>query len=323
MAIPFDADIDMQGNKVANPVFDAGAIPFAALALPAADVSLNSHKITSLANGSARSDGANYGQVLDAINGTPWADAPVITVFTTNVALTGEYTNDGVTTSNSRALLTGQSTASQNGLWVTNAGAWTRAADLPVGKNAASFSMYIEQGTLYQDTQWRCTSNTGSAVVGTDNLVFVQFAAGVAYSADGATLQLVGTTFSVKTSGITANELAANAVTTSKILDANVTTPKIADDAVTTAKVLNGNITDAKLASTFCKKYSASIGNGSLTTIAVTHNLGTRDVLVQLYTNSGNYDTRNVVVQRTDANTVTLVYNTAPASNAIRVVVIG
>ena len=42
--------------------------------------------------------------------------------------------------------------------------------------------------------------------------------------------------------------LAANAVTTAKILDANVTAAKIASDAVTTVKILDANVTTAKIA---------------------------------------------------------------------------
>ena len=43
--------------------------------------------------------------------------------------------------------------------------------------------------------------------------------------------------------------LAANAVTTAKILDANVTAAKLASDAVTTVKILDANVTTAKIAS--------------------------------------------------------------------------
>tara|TARA_R110000772_G_scaffold38547_1_gene90886 strand:- start:6 stop:686 length:681 start_codon:yes stop_codon:yes gene_type:complete len=48
-------------------------------------------------------------------------------------------------------------------------------------------------------------------------------------------------------SGIAANKLATNAVTTTKILNANVTTAKIADANVTTAKIADANVTFAKL----------------------------------------------------------------------------
>ena len=46
---------------------------------------------------------------------------------------------------------------------------------------------------------------------------------------------------------IAASDLAANAVTTAKILDANVTAAKLDSNAVTTAKILDNNVTVAKL----------------------------------------------------------------------------
>lgn len=65
----------------------------------------------------------------------------------------------------------------------------------------------------------------------------------------------------VKSSGITATQLATDSVTTAKILDANVTTSKIADDAITTAKILNGNVTNAKIASVGVEKITSSATN--------------------------------------------------------------
>ncbi|MBY0314700.1 MAG: hypothetical protein K2Q26_04230, partial [Bdellovibrionales bacterium] len=64
----------------------------------------------------------------------------------------------------------------------------------------------------------------------------------------------------VRAAGISATQLAANAVTTAKILDANVTTPKIADDAVTTAKILDLNVTNAKISSVGVEKITSSVG---------------------------------------------------------------
>lgn len=72
----------------------------------------------------------------------------------------------------------------------------------------------------------------------------------------------------------------------------------------------------------FTKKVSASVGNASSTSFAVEHNLGTRDVQVQVFDNS-TYDTVECDVVRTDTNTVTVSFAVAPASNAYRVVVIG
>lgn len=72
----------------------------------------------------------------------------------------------------------------------------------------------------------------------------------------------------------------------------------------------------------FTKKAAANVGNGSNTSFAVTHNLNSRDVVVNVYDNA-TYDTVEVDVVRTDANTVTVTFASAPTNNAYRVVVIG
>lgn len=66
--------------------------------------------------------------------------------------------------------------------------------------------------------------------------------------------------------------------------------------------------------------YAASVGDGSAASIAVTHSLGTRDVVVQLFDNA-TYDTVYADVVRTDTNTVTVTFAVAPSSNAYRVLV--
>lgn len=72
----------------------------------------------------------------------------------------------------------------------------------------------------------------------------------------------------------------------------------------------------------FTKKAAANVGNGSNTSFAVNHNLGTRDVVVNVY-DSSTYETVEVDVVRTNTNTVTVTFASAPSSNAYRVVVIG
>jgi len=63
----------------------------------------------------------------------------------------------------------------------------------------------------------------------------------------GGTLE-ANRTISVSTGGISATELASDAVTTVKILDSNVTTAKIADLNVTTGKLADNAVTNAKMA---------------------------------------------------------------------------
>lgn len=78
----------------------------------------------------------------------------------------------------------------------------------------------------------------------------------------------------------------------------------------------------ASASSTLTDKVAINVGNGAATSFAITHNLGTRDVIVNVYDNA-TYDTVEVDVVRTDTNTVTVSFAVAPASNAYRVVIIG
>jgi hypothetical protein len=69
--------------------------------------------------------------------------------------------------------------------------------------------------------------------------------------------------------------------------------------------------------------HAANVGNGSSTDIVVTHNLGTRDVLVQVRDNASPYDYVMVDIEATTENTVTLRFAVAPAENAYRCIVMG
>ena len=68
------------------------------------------------------------------------------------------------------------------------------------------------------------------------------------------------------------------------------------------------------------KQYVTSIGNGSATSYTVTHNLNSKDVMVQLYDVSSD-DTVIADVVRTSVDVVTVDFSTAPATNDIRVLV--
>lgn len=70
-------------------------------------------------------------------------------------------------------------------------------------------------------------------------------------------------------------------------------------------------------------RFSVDVGDNSSTAIVITHNLGTRDVQVQLYRNSTPWDTVLCDVERTTTNTCTLRFTTAPTTNQFRAVVQG
>ena len=66
--------------------------------------------------------------------------------------------------------------------------------------------------------------------------------------------------------------------------------------------------------------YATNIGNGTLTSYAVTHNLGTRDVTVLVYDNA-TYEQVFADVAMTSTSVATFSFATAPAANAYRVVI--
>jgi len=116
--------------------------------------------------------------------------------ITISTALNNGDTLDGVTLStNDRVLVKDQSTASENGIYVVGSSP-ARASDLAAGADAAGFFTFVEQGTVNADNGFVCTSNKGSAVVGTNNLTIAQFSgAGQITAGDG--LDKSGNTLSV------------------------------------------------------------------------------------------------------------------------------
>jgi hypothetical protein len=115
----------------------------------------------------------------------------------------------------------------------------------------------------------------------------------------------------------TDNGAGAGTLSASVILAASAsylsTTSGLAVDKVSLESVL---VTDG-----FSKKVSANL-TGSATSYAITHNLGTRDVTVNVYDNA-TYETVETDIVRTDSNTVTVSFAVAPTSNAYRVVIVG
>ena len=171
------------------------------LTAPTSAVSFNSQKITGLADPTADADAANKGYVDGVAQGLDVKDSVVATT-TANGTLSSAFANgqsiDGVTLqTGDRILIKNQTTASQNGIYNVNAsGAPSRTTDMATGANAAGAFVFVEQGTINAENGFTCTSDTGSAVVGTNNLTFAQFSgAGQVIAGDG--LDKSGNTLSV------------------------------------------------------------------------------------------------------------------------------
>lgn len=179
-----------------------------------------------------------------------------LAVSTANQTLSGVPSPiDGVTlVADDRILLTGQSTASQNGLWVIKAGAWERPDDFAAGGAASGAAVWVDQGTTYQDTKWECTTNDGVDVIDTNDLAFTQRPVGETTTA-GTGLTKTGTEIRVgdgstgDINGInrTANDIAAAVDDSTIEVASNVLAVK--NLGVGTAKLAATSVTAAKLGS--------------------------------------------------------------------------
>lgn len=96
---------------------------------------------------------------------------PVRVTTVANISLSTEQTIDGVTTSEDRILVKNQTTASENGIYLTTAGDWTRTTDFDDDTEVLGSRLQVLEGTLYGGVAFRLT-NTGSITIGTTSLTF-------------------------------------------------------------------------------------------------------------------------------------------------------
>jgi hypothetical protein len=255
------------------------------------DIDLQStSKVINVPTPTAAGDAVPKSYVDSAVEGLAWKDSSRVgTQSNINLSSPGA-TIDGITmASQDRVLVRNQSTQSQNGIYVWNGAstAMTRSLDASTFAELEQAIITVEEGTD-AGTTWRQTQING--VIDTNNVIFTSFATAAPAASE-------------TTAGIA--ELATQAEVDAGTDDLRIITPlKLA--------TWSGRI----------KKYSVSIGDGSATSYTITHNLASRDVQVVVYNNS-TYDEVFTDVAHTTTNTLTIVFATAPASNAYRVVVLG
>jgi len=247
-------------------------------------------KVINLPSPSSSWDAASKSYVDSLVEGLAWKDScRVATQSNTNLSSPGS-TIDGITmASQDRVLVRSQSTASENGIYVWNgsAVAMTRSLDASTFAELEQAVTTVEEGTSAATTYRQDQIN---GTIGSSSVSWVTFGT----SAPAA---------SETTAGIA--ELATQAEVDTGTDDLRIVTPlKLA--------TWSGRI----------KKYSVSIGDGSATSYTVTHNLNSLDVGVTVFQNSNGEEVITDVTHAT-VNTLTVVFATAPTSNAYRVVVIG
>ena len=157
---------------------------------------------------------------------------------------------DGVTLStDDRIVIKDESTSAHNGIYTyTSSTVLTRATDFDTPTEMAGGDfVFVQQGTLYNDTGWVMTDPV--TTVGTSDVTFVQFSGAGSFTA-GAGLTLTGTEFSVNVDNLTTDISGGNVVVKTS---AQLTTPNIGEATGTsltaTGNVAGGNLTTAGVVS--------------------------------------------------------------------------
>lgn len=183
------------------------ATPRSALANPTADSNNGGFKITNMADGTAGSDAATYGQLLSFVNNQSFKTPVRVTTTANiaNVATAAPNTLDGVTlAANDRILVKDQTTGSQNGIYVVTTlgtganGVWTRAEDFNTSAEAIPGSVVsVQEGTAGADKLFMLATN-GPITLNTTSLTFSAYgtSTGEIVTA-GAGLGKTGTTLDV------------------------------------------------------------------------------------------------------------------------------
>ena len=308
-----------------------------------------------VATPSADAQAANKGYVDSVAQGLDVKDSCKVAT-TANITLSGTQTIDGIgVLADERVLVKNQSTASENGLYLCKAGAWSRTDDLAAGVDAAGAFVFIEQGSTQADAGFVCTSDKGAAVVGTNALAFTQFSgagsveAGNGLSRSGSTLSvnLDGSTLAVSGSGvkvadggiadaqisnsaaIAVSKLAASSVTLGGVtvsLGGSDATPafNLQDATGYATGSLVGTISNAQLAGSISEdKLAGSISNGKLANSSVSFGgvslaLGASDATPAFdLADATNYPTSSLVGTITNAQLAGSIANAKLANSSV------
>jgi hypothetical protein len=178
-------------------------------------------------------------------------------------------------------------------LGTVTTGTWS-ATTISVGKGGTGLTTVATNGILYGQG----TSNMAVAAAGTQYQVFRAGASGVPAfgSIDLNQAAAVGTSILGLANGGTNASSASGART------------QLASD-------VSGGVLPVKVA--------FNIGDGSSTAITITHNLGTRDITWSLISSATPWEAVIADITFPSTSTTTVTFNTAPALNAYRLILVG
>jgi len=183
---------------------------------------------------------------------------PAVACATTaNITLSGEQTIDTVLTSASRVLVKNQSLPENNGVYVSAAGAWTRATDADTFHELHGQSVFTSGGSVNINRTWANTNNAGGTL-GVTEITWTELNPGMltgpVYDPAGIAQQVVGTTATQTLTNKTLTNLVSNGTIS------GTATPKLNNFRLTLTTGVPVTTSDVTAASTiFLTPYN---GNG-------------------------------------------------------------
>ena len=256
---------------------------------------------------------------------------------------------DGVTlVAGDRVLVKDQSTATENGIYVAVAsGAASRSSDAngtaDTGELKPGTFTFVEEGAVNSDKGFVVSTN-GTITIGSTSIAWTQFSGAGSFTAgdgltkSGNTINAVGTadriTVNADSVDIASTYVGQSTITTLGTIttgvwngtDVAVTGGGTGASDATTARTNLGIKTTAGAATTSAATLARVAAQGNTahssgtSTTAVVHNFNTTDVIVQVY-EVATGETVVGDVNRTNADTVTVVLLGNHSANAFRIVV--
>lgn len=280
--------------------------------------------ITGLKNPANPYDAVNKSYVDATKSGLDVKDS-VRAATTANITLSSTQTIDDVAViAGDRVLVKNQTTTTENGIWVVAAGAWSRSSDADTGAKLTSGSFtFVEEGTANQDSGWVMTTN-GTITIGTSPIAWSQFS-GAGQITAGAGLTKNGNTLDVGTASSSRIVVNTDNIDLATVTQTN-TTPTIGTTVITGVTVDSYGRVSGLATSTnkFTGQNTLLTVTAGVATWTITHNLGTKDVIVQFRQVSNDEIVEaDIVNTSTSVTTITIASTAASiAADTYRVVIL-
>lgn len=310
-ALDVFARANATGTQTASTISDfttaVQAIRWESMTAPNAAVNMNSQQFSSLATASSSGQAVEYAQFNTALanlkSGLDFKGTQATVVATSNISLSapGATISGHTMASGDTMLLTGQTTASQNGLYTWNgaSSAATRAADASSTGSIYSGTMVAvgDAGTTAPGTVWMQTTvgtgSNGAITIGTDSMTWIQPFSATTYS-QGNGISISGSTISA----LLGTGLVFSG---SNIVPDFTQVSQYQESVVPTASTGKWTI------------------SGAVGTYNHALNTSCPDVTIRVYTSPASGYTQGdeieMYVCATDANNVQITFPAAPASN--------